>query len=102
MNRRATIAGGSQFPEFSPQAKAQAASLRAQAALYMQADSVIRNRTARGQTVTDRGAAGTTAAPLAHYVWDGTSRVPMSTCRGASAGDAAFAADDDGPGCRCW
>ena len=67
MNRRAT-ALETQFP-FSPQAKAQAASLRAQAALYMQADSVIQNPDGT-QTKQLTGERLNAAAPLAHYVWN--------------------------------
>ena len=67
MNRRAT-ALETQFP-FSPQAKAQAASLRAQAALYMQADSVTQNPDGT-QTKQLTGERLNAAAPLAHYVWN--------------------------------
>ena len=67
MNRRAT-ALETQFPS-SPQAKAQAASLRAQAALYMQADSVIQNPDGT-QTKQLTGERLNAAAPLAHYVWN--------------------------------
>ena len=68
MNRRAT-ALETQFP-YSPQAKAQAASLRAQAALYMQADSVSVDPATGIQTKQLTGERLNAAAPNAHYVWN--------------------------------
>jgi hypothetical protein len=68
MNRRAT-ALETQFP-YSPQAKAQAASLRAQAALYMQADSVSVDPVTGIQTKQLTGERLNAAAPNAHYVWN--------------------------------
>jgi len=68
LNRRAT-ALEAQFP-YSPAAKAQAASLRAQAALYMQADSVSVDPVTGIQTKQLSGERLNAAAPNARYEWD--------------------------------
>ena len=68
LNRRAT-ALETQFPN-SPQAKAQATSLRAQAALYMQADSVSYDPVTGIGTKALTGERLNAAAPNAHYVWN--------------------------------
>jgi hypothetical protein len=67
-NRRAQVLE-TQYP-YSPQAKAMAASLRAQAALYMQADSVTYDPVTGVGTKALTGERLNAAAPNAHYVWD--------------------------------
>ena len=68
LNRRAA-ALETQFPN-SPAAKAQAAALRGQAALYMQADSVSVDPATGIQTKQLTGERLNAAAPNAHYVWN--------------------------------
>ena len=68
LNHRAEVLE-TQFP-LSPAAKAEAASLRAKAALYMQADSVSVDPTTGIQTKQLTGERLNAAAPNAHYVWN--------------------------------